>query len=331
MPAYDALLVVSFGGPEQPDDVLPFLERVTRGRPIPRPRLLAVAEHYHHFGGRSPINGHCRALIAALDAGFAARGLKMPIYWGNRNWHPLLEATLAEMTRDGVRHALAFVTSAYSSYSACRQYLDDIERARLAAGPAAPVVEKIGQFHANPGFIGPNVEAVSAALARAPGAALLFTAHSLPVAMAATSKYVEQLNETCALVARGVGRTDYRLVYQSRSGSPAEPWLGPDILEALSELKQQGAAAAVVSPVGFISDHMEVVYDLDVEAAAHAAQLGLTLVRAATAGTHPRFVSMIVDLVQARLADPLPADPCRLDCCPAPVRPPAAPAAPRTP
>jgi ferrochelatase len=324
-PSYDALLVLSFGGPEQPEDVVPFLENVLSGRNVPRQRLQAVAEHYYHFGGRSPINDQCRALIAAL-----APRLEMPIYWGNRNWHPMLEDTMRRMTAEGVRRALVFVTSAYSSYSACRQYLEDIERARMAIGPGAPVCDKLRHFFNHPGFVGPNAEAVRAALARVPGAPVLFTAHSIPCAMAETSKYVQQLEETARLVAAEAGVESYRLVYQSRSGPPSQPWLGPDILEALDETKQTGAPAVVVSPIGFMSDHMEVLYDLDYEAASHAKEIGLKMVRAGTASGHPRFLDMIADLVEERRQGRIEADPCCQDCCPAPVRP-AAPAVPRTP
>lgn len=318
------MLLLSFGGPEQPEDVIPFLENVLRGRNVPRQRLLAVAEHYYHFGGRSPINDQCRALIASLEP-----RLDLPIYWGNRNWHPMLEDTMRRMTADGVKRALVFVTSAYSSYSACRQYLEDLERARMAVGPGAPVCEKLRHFYNHRGFVEPNAEAVRTALAKAPGAPVLFTAHSIPVSMAETSKYVQQLEETARLVAAAAGVGSYRLVYQSRSGPPSQPWLGPDILEALDETKQAGAGAVVVSPIGFMSDHMEVLYDLDYEAANHAKQIGLKLVRAGTASGHPRFLDMIVDLVDERRRGLLEADPCRQDCCPAPIRP-AAPAAPRT-
>ena len=313
---YDALLVLSFGGPEQPEDVIPFLENVLRGRNVPRQRLLAVAEHYYHFGGRSPINEQCRALIAALQP-----KLDLPIYWGNRNWHPMLEDTMRRMAADGVQRALVFVTSAYSSYSACRQYLEDIERARMAVGPGAPVCEKLRHFYNHPGFVGPNAERVRAALAKAPGAAVLFTAHSIPVEMARTSKYVQQLEETARLVAAEAGVESYRLVYQSRSGPPAQPWLGPDILEALEETKRAGYEAVVVSPIGFMSDHMEVLYDLDYEAARHSAEIGLKMVRAGTAGGDPRFIEMICELVEERRQGRMEADPCRQDCCPAPFRP----------
>jgi ferrochelatase len=316
MPRYDAFLLLSFGGPEKPEDVMPFLERVTRGRNIPRARLEEVAEHYYHFGGRSPINDQCRALIEALRP-----HLDLPIYWGNRNWHPFIEDTMRRMMEDGVERALVFVTSAYSSYSACRQYLEDIERARAAAGPLAPRCDKIRHFHNHPGFIEVNAERLREQLAIAGPAPVLFTAHSIPLEMARTSRYVEQLEETALLVAEAAGVSQYRLVYQSRSGPPQQPWLGPDILEALDETRAAGAEAVIAAPIGFISDHMEVLYDLDDEAARHAGQIGLKMFRAGTAGTHPRFIRMIVELVEERRRDDAWADPCLQSCCPAPLRP----------
>jgi ferrochelatase len=320
MPEYDAFLLVSFGGPEKPEDVMPFLERVTRGRNIPRARLEEAAGHYYHFGGRSPINDQCRALIEALRP-----HLDLPIYWGNRNWHPFLEDTMRQMAADGVRRALAFVTSAYSSYSACRQYLEDIERARAAAGPAAPQCDKIRHFHNHPGFVEVNALHLREALARTGPAPVLFTAHSIPVEMARTSKYVQQLEETARLVAEAAGAGQYRLVYQSRSGPPQQPWLGPDILEALEQVRAAGADSVVVAPIGFISDHMEVLYDLDFVAAERAKQIGLKMVRARTAGAHPRFVRMILELAEERRRGEARAEPCLQDCCPAPLfRPPAA-------
>jgi ferrochelatase len=280
-----------------------------------------VAQHYHHFGGRSPINDQCRALIAALRPELASHGLRLPIYWGNRNWRPMLTDTVRQMAADGIQRALVFVTAAYSSYSACRQYQEDLDRARMAVGIGAPIFEKLRHFNDHPGFIGPNAEAVQAALAQAPGSAVLFTAHSIPMEMARTSKYVEQLENAAMLIAAGAGGIDYRLVYQSRSGPPRQPWLEPDILTVIQQVKAAGAAGVVVAPIGFISDHMEVLYDLDYEAAALARALGLGFVRAATAGTHPRFVAMIRELIEERIAGLPEADPCRQDCCPAPIRP----------
>jgi protoporphyrin/coproporphyrin ferrochelatase len=321
MPEYDALLVLSFGGPEKPDDVLPFLENVLRGRNVPRQRMVEVAGHYAHFGGHSPINDQCRALIAVLRAELDSHGPRLPIYWGNRNWHPMLEDTMRQMAADGVTRALVFVTSAYSSYSACRQYLDDIERARMAVGPGAPVCDKIRHFHDNPGFIQPNAEHLRAALGRAPGAPVLFTAHSIPLEMARTSKYLDQLREASRLVAAAAGcESSSRLVFQSRSGPPHQPWLEPDILHALDETRAAGAESVVVAPIGFISDHMEVLYDLDYEAFHHAESIGLRMVRSATVGTHPRFVAMIRELVEERVAGLAAAEPCLQGCCPAPLR-----------
>ena len=329
---YDALVVVSFGGPAAPDDVMPFLENVTRGRAVPRERLLEVAEHYHHFGGVSPINAQNRALVEALRTELVARGPALRVYWGNRNWHPFLADTLRRMAADGVRRALAFVTSAFASYSSCRQYLEDIARARVEVGGAAPVVDKLRLFWNHPGFIEPMVERVEAAVNTLPAASrtaarLVFTAHSIPVAMAKTSAYVRQLEAACALVAeRLAGPRPWRLVYQSRSGPPAVPWLGPDIGEHLEALRAEGAEAVVVAPIGFVSDHLEVRWDLDVEAAARGKALGLTLARAETVGVHPRFIGMIRELILERTAGaphlalgaegPAP-DECAPACCPA--------------
>lgn len=320
MPQYDAILVLSFGGPEKPEDVMPFLENVLRGRNVPRPRMLQVAEHYYHFGGRSPINDQCRALIAALQADLKTQGPKLPIYWGNRNWHPMLEDTMRQMAEDGIQRAIVFITSAYSSYSACRQYMEDIERARQAVGEKAPVCDKLRHFHNHPGFIGPNAGNLRAALEQLPGAQVLFTAHSIPMEMARTSKYVAQLEEAARLIAGQAGQREYRLVYQSRSGAPHQPWLEPDILDALKEVKTAGAERVIIAPIGFISDHMEVLYDLDYEARMKADELGLKMVRAATVGTHPDFIAMIRELISERAAGRLEADPCRQDCCPAPIR-----------
>jgi ferrochelatase len=268
---YDAVLVVSFGGPEGPDDVMPFLENVVRGRNVPRERLLGVAHHYELFGGVSPINAQNRALIAALRDALAARGPALPIYWGNRNWHPLLPDTLRQMAADGVRHALAFVTSAYSSYSSDGQYREDIARAQAEVGADAPRVSVLRRFYNHPGFIEANVAHLRAALDALPAgrrarAHIAFTAHSIPVSMARDSMYVAQLLETCHLVAEGVQHPAWRLVYQSRSGPPSQPWLEPDIGEHLRALKAQGVEDVAIGPIGFISDHIEVLYDLDVEA-----------------------------------------------------------------
>ncbi len=315
MPDYDAFLLVSFGGPEGPEDVMPFLENVTRGRGVPRDRLAEVAQHYYLFGGVSPINQQCRDLLTAIGKDFAAAGVDLPLYWGNRNWQPYLAGTVAQMAADGVRHAIAFVTSAYGSYSGCRQYLDDIEAARVQAGPGAPRIDKIRHFFNHPGFIASVARAARAAIGQLPAgvaddAWLVFTAHSVPEAMAAASGpagglYPAQLAEAARLVAGELARAEgrerhWRLAYQSRSGPPSVPWLGPDIGSQLTELSASGAAAAVLIPVGFVSDHMEVVFDLDIEAAGLARGLGLPTARAVTPGTDPRFVSMITELVKER-------------------------------
>lgn len=335
-PTYDAILVVSFGGPEGPDDVLPFLENVLRGKNVPRERMLQVAEHYDHFGGRSPINDQNRALIAALKAGLKAHGPQLPVYWGNRNWHPLLPDTLRQMAQDGVRRALAFVTSAYGSYSGCRQYLEDIERARLAVGDGCPEIDKIRLFYNHPIFVGIMQDRVQTALAALPaevrpGVPILFTAHSVPVSMAQASPYEDQLRETCRLVSEGVGRQEFTLVFQSRSGPPTQPWLEPDVCDAIRGLHAAGQRAVVVVPIGFLSDHMEVLYDLDTEAKHLCQELGMTMVRAGTASGHPKFAEMVRELIVERLQPQSERrcagrlgvwpDTCAADCCPAPRRP----------
>jgi ferrochelatase len=316
MPSYDAFLLVSFGGPEGPGDVMPFLANVTRGRNVPPERLVSVAEHYYAFGGVSPVNQQCRDLLAAVRADFAASGLSLPLYWGNRNWTPYLAETVQAMADDGVRRAVAFVTSAYSSYSSCRQYLDDIERARAAVGPDAPRIDKIRRFFNHPGFIEPFADNVRAALATLPAqvrsdAHLVFTAHSIPLAMAEASgpsggRYAAELAEAARLIAERSGARAHRwsLAYQSRSGPPSQPWLEPDVRDHLGELAKSGTQAVVVVPVGFVTDHMEVRHDLDVEASETANALGLAFARAATPGASPRFASMITELVQERLAMP---------------------------
>jgi protoporphyrin/coproporphyrin ferrochelatase len=321
---FDALLVVSFGGPEGMDDVIPFLENVLRGRNVPRERMLSVAKHYEMFGGVSPINQQNRDLIAALERELEGNGPRLPIYWGNRNWHPLLADTLARMTEDGVRNALAFVTSAYSSYSSCRQYLQNIADASAQVGPGAPRVEKLRPFYNHPLFVEANVAQVRVALEQVNDARLVFTAHSIPVSMAANCDYAMQLAETGELIARELSIETWDLVYQSRSGSPMQPWLGPDVCEHLQTLATAGVKEAVLAPIGFVSDHMEIVYDLDFEAQNVARELGMKLVRAATAGTHPSFVKMIRELMLERI-DNAPArfvgshgartGLCAPDCC----------------
>ena len=308
---YDAILVVSFGGPESPDDVIPFLETVLRGRNVPRERLLTVAEHYYHFGGKSPINQQTRELIAALESELAQHGPKLPVYWGNRNWHPLLPETLLQMKKDGIRRALAFVTSAYSSYSGCRQYRENIAQAQREVGERAPNVDKLRVFFNHPEFIDAKVERVGAALAEVrsglpqdaqQNVQVVYLAHSIPVSMAATSDYVRQLEEVRRLVSQKLGVRNDALVYQSRSGSPGQPWLEPDILDYPRTVKAENLASAVVlAPISFISDHMEVLYDLDVEARQLCDSLPIPMARAKTVGVHPKFIAMIRELILERV------------------------------
>lgn len=305
---YDAFLLVSFGGPERREDVLPFLENVLRGRNVPRERMLEVAEHYDHFGGVSPINEQNRQLIAALEREFAEHGIALPIFWGNRNWHPLLPDTIREMADRGVRRAIAYVTSAYSSYSGCRQYLENLEQARGQVGAAAPEIDKLRVFYNHPRFIEAAADRVAAAIqelgeSAAGGVTVLFTAHSIPAAMAANCDYEKQLRETCRLVAEMCGIERWQLVFQSRSGPPSQPWLEPDVGVAIRALPAASMNAAVIAPIGFLSDHMEVLYDLDVEARQICDECNVMMVRAATVGTHPAFVRMIRELVVERLSE----------------------------
>lgn len=357
MPDYDALLLCSFGGPEGPDDVLPFLENVTRGRGIPPERLVEVGAHYQHFGGVSPINSQNRALIAALAAEFETRNIDLPIYFGNRNWHPLLADTMREMEAAGARRVLVLVTSAYASYSGCRQYRENLAAAATEAGVLDRIAfDKVRHYFDHPGFVEPIVDAVLRSLAELPAVdadtRLVFTTHSIPTASAAASgppgvydpgsggAYVAQHRALAAVVAARVGEQvaadhgidslGWDLVYQSRSGPPQVPWLEPDICDHLTALHDAGSSGVVVAPIGFISDHIEVVWDLDTEAQAHAADIGLPMRRAATVGTDARFVAGLADLVEERLRD-LPVaqrpaltalgpsyDRCPVGCCPNP-------------
>jgi ferrochelatase len=337
MPQYDAILVVAFGGPEHPDDVVPFLENVLRGRNVPHERLLEVAGHYQHFGGVSPINDHVRRLIEALRDELDRNEIDLPIYWGNRNWTPLLPDVMQSMADDGVRRALAIVLSSFSSYSGCRQYRENIAAARNAVGPAAPVVDKVRVWYNHPDFIAANVDRLRTGLSQLPqalkpSAHVVFTAHSIPQAMADTSDYERQLRETCRLVAEAaeIPSERWQLAWQSRSGRPQDPWLEPDVNDHLAALKQSGSDAVVVMPVGFLSDHMEVLYDLDEEARATAERLGLTMVRAETVGVHPKFVAMLGELVRERCGGSNERravgrfaachDECPADCCPRTAR-----------
>ncbi|NNJ24148.1 ferrochelatase [Alienimonas chondri] len=339
---YDAILLTSFGGPEGPDDVIPFLENVLRGKPVPRERLLEVAEHYQSFGGVSPINQQCRDLIAALEPALKEAGVDLPIYWGNRNWEPMLPDTLKQMADDGVNRALALVTSAYSCYSGCRQYREDLHRAREAvcegeAEADAPAIDKVRVWYNHPSWIDVNADLIRAALDDLPaelrdGAHVAFTAHSIPMSMADTSDYARQLHETSRLIAERLDIPEDRwaLVYQSRSGRPQDPWLEPDVCDHLEAVHAAGVRAAVVAPIGFISDHMEVLYDLDDEAKTKAAEMGLEFRRAGTAGTDPRFVAMLVELILERLGEASEKravgafrpnhDVCPKNCCPNPYR-----------
>jgi protoporphyrin/coproporphyrin ferrochelatase len=329
----EALLVLGFGGPEGPEDVLPFLLNVTRGRGIPPERLEAVADHYLHFGGVSPINGQNKALIAALEDEFAAAGIDLGVYWGNRNWAPYVEDTWRQMAEDGVEHAYVFATSAYASFSGCRQYHEDVARARVAleldpTAPAGPTAEKLPHYFDAPGFVRANADALAAALAELPaglrdGARLVATAHSIPDAMAAVAgpdggAYQAELLRAAQLVvdAAAPGRS-FDLVWQSRSGPPSVPWLEPDVNDHLRALAEAGEQAVAVLPIGFISDHLEVIWDLDNEARATAEDLGLAFVRAATAGTHPAFVAGVRELLQERRAGGLPrlGTNCPAACC----------------
>ena len=334
MPDYDAFLLLSFGGPEGPDDVLPFLENVTAGRGVPRERLAEVAEHYYAAGGVSPINAQCRDMLAAARADLNAAGLSLPVYWGNRNWDPYLTDTVRAMAADGVRRAIAFATAAYSSYSSCRQYTGDIERARAEVGAEAPRIDKIRPYYDRPGFIEPFARATRAALDSLPagrrdGAHLVFTAHSIPAGMAATSgspasgtattapggRYVTELTFAARQIAeRAGGALPWDLVFQSRSGPPTAAWLEPDVCDHIKALAGRGAGAVVVVPVGFVTDHMEVLHDLDTEAAEVAESAGIAFARAATPGPSAEFTAMITELVQEAIAAP-DGPACPADCC----------------
>jgi ferrochelatase len=340
-PAIDGFLLLSFGGPQGPEDVLPFLRQVTRGRGVPDDRLNEVAQHYLHFGGISPITAQNEALLAAIKAEFEHRGIKLPVYFGNRNWRPYATDTVRDMSVDGVAHAVVLATSATGSYSACRQYLEDLDRASAVLEGAAPQFTKLRHYFDHPGFIRANADAMRVAITKLEPAArenarLIFTAHSIPVAMNDTSGpsgglYLAQHQTTARLVAEEIygPETPFDLVWQSRSGSVKVPWFEPDINDHLIFLASLGVRAVVLAPTGFVSDHLEVIWDLDQEAAATAARLGIAFVRAATAGTHPAFVAGIVDLVEEQLSG-RPAESmsrlglcgidCPATCCPAPRR-----------
>jgi ferrochelatase len=327
--SFDSLLVVSFGGPEGPDDVIPFLENVLRGRNVPRERLLAVAEHYKHFGGISPINEQCRDLISALKEAFAEKGIELPIYWGNRNWHPMLDDTVAQMKTDGVQNSLAFFTSTYSCYSGCRQYRENLATAQEKAGEGAPEIRKLRFFFNHPLFVEAMADQVNVELAQIDSAKrdrtrLMFTAHSIPTSMAENCNYEKQLTEASRLVAERLGSYEWELVYQSRSGPPQQPWLEPDVCDRLEELAEENVGDVVVVPIGFLSDHMEVLFDLDTEAKETCDEVGISMRRAKTVGVHPKFIEMICDLVMERINGNEKAvsagctpmyDVCPKDCC----------------
>jgi protoporphyrin/coproporphyrin ferrochelatase len=333
---FDAILVLSFGGPECRDDVIPFLENVLRGRNVPRRRLLDVAEHYYHFGGVSPINQHCRELISGLRVELDRHDIGLPIYWGNRNWRPFLVDTLKQLQQDGCQHVLTYVTAGFSCYSGCRQYREDITKALGELQEPGLRIEKLRGFYNHPDFvrvIGESVARESQLLqdGTRDQPYVVFTAHSIPETMARSSDYERQLNETCRLVADylDLQRDNWSLVYQSRSGRPQDPWLEPDILDFLRGLPQKDIQRLVICPVGFLSDHMEVLFDLDEEAADLCSKIGITMRRARCPGNDARFIAMIRKLFQERLQGaarqctgqfgPQP-DHCPDDCCPGPVR-----------
>ena len=327
---FDALLVVSFGGPNGPDDVMPFLENVLRGKNVPRERMLEVSEHYQHFGGKSPINDQNLALIEAIKADLAANGINLPVYWGNRNWHPLFADTLEQMKKDGIKKSLAFFTSIFSCYSGCRQYRENIIEAQEQVGPDAPEVHKLRMAFNHPLYIGASADRVQKALDQIPesrrsAARVVFTAHSIPLSMAENCKYETQLNEASRLIMEAIGENPWDLVYQSRSGPPQQPWLDPDICDHIQALHDAGGIEdMVIMPVGFVSDHMEVMFDLDTEAMDLCKELSINMVRAGSVGVHPQFVSMVSQLILERTTGAekqaignMPAnwDVCPKDCC----------------
>ncbi len=336
---FDSVLIVAFGGPEGPDDVIPFLENVTRGRNVPRERLDEVIEQYHQFGGRSPLNGQVRDLTNALAGELAAHGPSLPVYWGNRNWDPYLADTMAQLADDGRRRTLALSTSAYGGYSGCRQYREDLAGAQTAVGERAPMVEKVRPYFDHPGFIEPMAHSVRHALDSLStderiGTRCVFTAHSLPTAMAGSSVYPAQVERAAELVLAELGIEELPdMAWQSRSGPAQVPWLEPDINDRLATLAESGVDTVILIPVGFTSDHMEVVYDLDTKARATADRLGLTIVRSGTVGTHPAFVAGLRELLVEHIAidqlrgelgltGPRPrAGECHPGCCRPPERP----------
>lgn len=345
---YDAILFLSFGGPEGMDDVMPFLTNVLRGKNVPEARMKEVAHHYEMFGGVSPINAQNRKMIAGLKEELARLQINLPIYFGNRNWHPMLGDTLRQMEADGVKKALAFVTSAYSSYSGCRQYLEDIQKALAENKQTDRLhIDKLRVFFDHPLFIDANLECIEAALKqfeKPEDVHLTFTAHSIPLSMAQNCQYENQLLFVCRQICQhlqekynwlGASEPQWQLVYQSRSGPKSQPWLEPDILEHIESLKSRGFSKLLVHPVGFVSDHMEIIYDLDTEAKQLADSLQMQMVRSLSSGNSEHFRRLIGELIEERLKSnagedclkpcltgaPLP-DVCPVDCCSyTPVRP----------
>lgn len=326
--SYDAILLLSFGGLEGREDVIPFLENVLRGRNVPRERMLSVAEHYYQFDGVSPINKQNRALISAIEGELTARGIKCPVFFGNRNWHPLLGDTIQQMVDRGAKRVLVVVTSAFSSYSGCRQYLEDLERESASFGDAAPEFDKLRIFYNTPGFIAATQENITEALRRldakdTAATSIYFTAHSIPNSMAEKCNYEIQLQEACGLVMEAFPELSWRLCYQSRSGPPTQPWLEPDVNDLIADERPDNV---IICPIGFVSDHMEILFDLDTEAKQKCERLGIGFQRVQSVGTHPRFVSSLVDLIELRmgmvddtevLGELGPgADQCPADCCP---------------
>ena len=331
---FDSLLLLSFGGPENSDDVMPFLRNVTAGRGVPDERLAVVAEQYELFGGKSPINELNQQLLCALDEELASRGHEMATFWGNRNWHPFVTDTIADLKSLGHTSTVCLVTSAFSSYSGCRQYHEDLDRARNEV-PGAPNIERVRVYWDHPDFLGTAAELLAEsrdAAGLSSETPVLHSAHSLPLSMAANCDYQQQLNEAASIVNELAGmRGPYEVVFQSRSGPPSVPWLTPDIDQRIHELAEQGTQELLVHPLGFVADHMEVLFDLDTQSAAAAKEADVKMVRTPTVGTHPRFVSMLVDLVEeaAGLRADRPSlsksgprpDKCNSQCCPAPTRP----------
>ena len=325
---YDAILIVSFGGPEGPDDVMPFLDNVLMGLNVPKPVKVRIAKRYQRFGGISPINRETRSFIQALEIEIQNNGPQLPIYWGNRNWHPMLPNTLNRMADDGIKNAIAYVTSTFSSYSGCRKYREDLYEA-IQGVDNPPHIDKLQVGYNHPGFIKAvsdrTREALESTSVDKEEVLLMFTAHSLPLSMAKCTDYEAQLQEACNLVGQVVGINSWQLVYQSNNASYGEPWLEPDIADALEKAKSSGRSHVVIMPIGFVCDHMEVVLDLDIEAKEQADNLGLQLTRAATVGSHPAYISMVRELIIERMSkNPdrqylgsrgANGDYCKPDCC----------------